>query len=89
MTKYVMLCHGDARGMGENEGQYLAEFNLEAGHEKIRWSDDIAEAIRFDSFHDFFATWNTVYARIPVRQDGKPNKPLTAWNVEPKPVSDE
>lgn len=39
-------------------------------------------AKRFPSFIDASAAWNTVSKRCPLRPDGRPNKPLTAFTVE-------
>jgi hypothetical protein len=73
------------RGDGRSPvGRYLAEFNLEyaGGVGMARWVASRAEAIRFPSMIAAYETWRKVSATRPLRGDGKPNRPLTAYSVE-------
>ncbi len=42
---------------------------------------DIEQATKFEGV-DAFVLWRTPDPRAPVRDDGKPNRPLTAFTVE-------
>lgn len=50
------------------------------------WTDDIDKALKFDSFKDAVATWQTQSTKVPLRPDGEPNRPLTAYTVSPVKV---
>jgi len=53
---------------------------------EIVWTSDITKAMRFASFVAVMAAWQTTSTVNPVRDDGRPNRPLTAFNIEPRPV---
>jgi hypothetical protein len=64
--------------------RYLKAFNIEAhdGRGEADWTEDPTEAMQFDSSAEAMRVWNTQSEVRPLRQDGKPNKPLTAFTVE-------
>jgi hypothetical protein len=64
-------------------GQYLREFDLEfaGGIGSATWTPDISEAHAFPTFEAAFNTWRATSATCPLRDDGRPNKPLTAYSV--------
>ena len=72
-------------------GQYLQSFDVEAfdGRGTCTWTDDIGEAMRFEDIGEAVEAWRTRSKVRPVRADGEPNRPLTAFNVEPRMVFDE
>jgi len=65
-------------------GQYLKSYDPEAhkGRGTAEWTADPDQAIHFSSAEEAFACWHQVPASRPVRKDGRPNKPLTAFSVE-------
>lgn len=65
--------------------RFLAELDLDAEPlGRIRWSADPAEALVWADAGAVLAAWKQQSARWPVRPwDGRPNRPLTAWTVEP------
>lgn len=45
-------------------------------------TDDPAEALVFESFRDIHELWTQVDPRQPVRPDGEPNRPLSAYTFQ-------
>ena len=66
--------------------RYLEAFNADAlgGIGIIRLTNDLSAARRFDSFEAVMACWKTVSTVRPRRPDGKPNRPLTAYTIQPE-----
>jgi hypothetical protein len=79
----LMLCRGLATGGGP-DGEYLASFDPEAGDGwgEAVFTRDVAKALRFPDFPAAYAFLGTRPTRRPVRPDGKPNRPLTAFTME-------
>ena len=46
-----------------------------------RWTDDIAKAKRFPTFAAAMECWKAQSRLRPLRPDGKPNRPMTAYSV--------
>lgn len=46
------------------------------------------KALRFDTKTACFTAWSATHQRVPVRPDGKPNKPLTSYHCEFLPLED-
>lgn len=67
---------------------YLKTFDPEAynGRGEITTTKELNEAKRFENFQAVIDEWNTQSKIRPLRPDGKPNKPLTAFTVEPRAV---
>lgn len=65
-------------------GQFLAEYDPEKhdGMGEAAWTPDREHALRFDDAVEAWALWTTVPTSRPVRPDGQPNKPLTAFTIE-------
>lgn len=80
----VMRLWGDALGRPtEHDNCYLKDMDFEAngGHGKLTVTDDLAEAKRFETGAEAFEFWRRSPECHPVRaSDGRPNRPLTAWN---------
>ena len=82
------LINGGATGF---DNQYVVEFD--AGRDGIEplsglpiichlvTTPDIDKATRFP-FAEAVGLWRSVDPRIPVRPDGKPNRPFTAFSIE-------
>lgn len=64
-------------------GQYLETFDADAmdGRGFATFTDDLAKAMHFLSSEQAFTFWHTQSKVRPLRPDGKPNKPLTAYTV--------
>ena len=89
--EFVVVCHGAAGDLPyrpEWDGTYLESYDPDAhdGMGAIVWTSDITKAMRFASFVAVMAAWQTTSTVNPVRDDGRPNRPLTAFNIEPRPV---
>jgi hypothetical protein len=71
---------------------YLRSFDPDGwgGRGDIRVTQDIAKAKPFASIEELFAEWKRPSTIVPLRDDGKPNRPLTAYTMQPidldKPV---
>jgi hypothetical protein len=64
-------------------GPYLEWFDVDAngGRGADRWTHDLGKAMRFPSFEAAMECWRAQSTHTPLRDDGKPNRPLTAYNV--------
>jgi hypothetical protein len=56
------------------------------GRGLAEWTDDIETAMRFSTAGEAWMLWRSVSMTRPVRADGEPNRPLTAFTIE---VADE
>lgn len=72
------------------EGKYLEWHDVDAhgGRGADRWTSDVSKALRFNSFQDAMACWKQQSKKVPLRDDGKPNRPLTAYSVMVEKVKD-
>jgi hypothetical protein len=75
---------GRAHGTGTvRPGAYLKSCDLEYadGAGLVTWTNSAAEAMVFGSFREAFEAWRAVPKSRPLRPDGEPNRPLTAFTV--------
>lgn len=75
---------GRADGTGTvRPGAYLRACDLEhsGGRGLVTWTPDRSQALAFASFREAFEAWRAVPASRPLRPDGEPNRPLTAFTV--------
>lgn len=56
------------------------------GRGRTTFTRDRTRAITFDSVGDAFEYWDQQSKTVPMRPDGEPNRPLTAFTVEILPV---
>lgn len=79
---------GQTTNMTPAEGAYLESFNPEAydGRGVAEWTTDAARAARFPTREAAVRAWHGVPNCRPVRPDGRPNKPLTAYSLAVEPV---
>lgn len=72
------------------EPVYLSEFDPDGhgGRGSFDWTADPDKAIRFPLASAARALWQTQSASVPLRPDGKPNRPLTAFTVDIVQVSE-
>lgn len=80
----VMQMFGDALGNETGQdGQFLKTMDFEHadGRGHLVTTDDFRDAMLFDEFAQAIAFWKRTPECHPVRlSDGKPNRPLTAFN---------
>lgn len=92
MPVIMKLCGHALAGPMPRDGQYLRAFDIEAhdGRGMIDMTPDPALAMRFDDMRAAWEYWRSSPKCHPIRQsDGKPNRPLTAWNWEFMPYQPE
>jgi hypothetical protein len=90
----VMRLAGDALGNAHPaDGSWLrdCDFEVNGGHGHIKTTRDLAAAKRFADLAEALAFLKRVPECHPTRDDGKPNRPLTAftWVLEPADEADE
>lgn len=71
-------------------GAYLAEYDVERhdGRGFARWTTDVNEAIKFANIHLAMQAWKKQSMTRPLRPDGKPNRPLSAFSVSIEGLTD-
>jgi hypothetical protein len=64
-------------------GWYLASYDANGndGRGEAMWTEDPAEAIAFATATEAYACWSEQSSFRPLRLDGQPNRPLTAFSV--------
>jgi hypothetical protein len=91
---YVIRCldvGAGARHAGPNViGHLLRAYDPEAyeGRGAADWTRIPEDAMMFEAMSDAFILWRTIPQSRPVREDGAPNRPLTAFSVEIIPLED-
>lgn len=85
--EWVMRCEA-AAGRTYNRaadvaGCYLLAYEPDyaQGRGAAHWTEDVRLARRFRSPEDAWALWRSSPASRPTREDGRPNRPLTAYTV--------
>lgn len=65
-------------------GWYLASYDADGneGWGEAIWTDNPAEAIAFATATEARACWTEQSCLRPLRTDGQPNRPLTAFSVQ-------
>lgn len=63
---------------------YLANYDVDAngGRGNIRLTTDKKEALKFQSAQEAMDAWKSQSKLIPLRSDGEPNRPLTAFTIQ-------
>lgn len=85
---YAIRCCGPGKcydgSTGWPAGAFVAEYDPEAndGHGEIWWTEDVRRAVSFPDARGAIECWRAVPSNRPLREDGKPNRPLTAFTVE-------
>jgi hypothetical protein len=71
-------------GPAAQPGQFLKSYDPDAhgGSGEAHWTDDLGEAMKFEDGGDALALWTKRSTVRPLRDDGLPNKPLTACSIE-------
>ena len=75
-------------GPSINDDTYLKEFDFEArnGLGTIITTDSIQEAKSFSGIAEAAEFWKTISTTRPIRPDGKPNRPFTAYTILMVPI---
>jgi hypothetical protein len=70
---------------GRLKTSWLQSFdaNANGGRGSLVMTKKRSEAMRFDSIGAVMECWQTQSTVVPLRTDGKPNRPLTAYTIEP------
>lgn len=89
--EFVIVCQGAASGDPNGDlvrGQYLESYDPEAfdGRGDAGFSGDPDKAMRFASCSDALILWRTISKTRPSRPDGRPNRPLTYFDVSIEPL---
>jgi hypothetical protein len=85
----VIRIVGDATGHRTSvDGTFVKTFDPDAhkGRGFLTTTTDVKEAMTFESTTAAHAFWTQTSKVQPMRSDGKPNRPLTAYNVELMPI---
>jgi hypothetical protein len=79
----VLRYVGDGRAADIPDGSYLEAFDpdVQNGRGYTKWTTDPIFAMRFVDAGAAMETWRMTSKTHPVRDDGKPNRPLTAFTV--------
>jgi hypothetical protein len=80
----VIRIVSDALGQRTHfDGLYVSKFDPDAhqGRGEVRASRELKDALTFESHESAHTFWKQSSKVQPWRPDGKPNRPLTAYNV--------
>lgn len=80
----VIIARGTISNPDLLDGQYLKSYDPEAfdGRGDATFTDKIEQALRFNDIVEAMDFVRTVPASRPLREDGNPNRPLTAFTLE-------
>lgn len=81
--KYAILIVGSALGdKSEFDGKYVKSYDPHDGlHGKLVVTADLQNAKHYGDVGDAFLDWKATNKNHPLRSDGKPNRPLTAFTI--------
>lgn len=79
---------GRNEATGEVINAWLKSFDPDAGEGigYVEWTDDRSEAKVFDTVQQVHEFWTQQSTVRPLRPDGKPNRPLTVYTVDVRPL---
>jgi len=76
--------------------EWVTFFDPDGGPDDVEYptgivvtSADASKALRFASMEEATAFWRQQSTRTPLRPDGKPNRPLTAYTVTIRKIEEE
>jgi hypothetical protein len=81
----IIKCAGYANGQHcPTVGEYVRKYDPDAhnGIGFVEFTNDKSRAIKFPSIVEAIRFWQQTSVKLPLRADGKPNRPLTAMNAE-------
>ena len=78
----------EMEAVGMPDPCYIQQYDLAyaGGRGRAMLTGDIEVAATWDTEVEVFQAWRTVSEKMPVRDDGKPNRPLTAYTISPEAV---
>jgi hypothetical protein len=84
VIRIVANMWAELQGRDPAEGQYLQSMDFEAhgGRGHMTTTRDVRKAMLFLTAGDAMAYWQTQSKTVPLRDDGKPNRPLTAYTID-------
>ena len=84
VLKILAVSDGEGSHLPLSGPVYLKSYDIEAynGRGSAEWTRDKNTAMQFVSFTHAVGAWNTQSKIRPLRDDGKPNKPLTSFTIE-------
>lgn len=73
---------------GKKPGKYLewSDPDGNGGDGREKWTDDVTKAKQFDTPADAHACWTAQSKKRPIRPDGEPNRPMTAFSIVIEPA---
>lgn len=95
MTQFVMLVRGypgeeeptTNRYLKASDPDYRADGLAQYPTGLVELTHVMEDARRFDTIGALFECWKEQSIKVPLRPDGKPNRPLTAYTITPVPLS--
>jgi hypothetical protein len=88
-TDTAAMAVASAMGNLDNPRLWLLSYDPDGrrGMGSIHFTDSVDEAKRYDSAHAVLEEWRRQSGVRPMRPDGKPNRPLTAYSISPQRVA--
>ena len=83
LVRIQLRSRADGSTNGLSVGWYLASYDADGndGWGEAIWTDNPAESVAFPTATAAHACWTEQSRLRPVRPDGQPNRPLTAFSV--------
>lgn len=81
----IIKCRGVAGPFKTNAtGLFLkdCDFEFSNGRGQAVFTNDVRQAMKFATMQAALAYWQTQSRTVPMRPDGKPNRPLTGYHME-------
>ncbi|MFC5391206.1 hypothetical protein [Bosea vestrisii] len=82
----VMRLHGFTGSAGLPAYLFRCDFEANRGRGEVLWTVERDKAMRFDNPGAALAYWKTPSQTVPLRPDGQPNRPLSAFTIEIVPA---
>lgn len=86
----VIRIEADAAGLYPQAGEYLVAYDPDgmAGFGAMRTDPDVRRAKVFATAAEAIQTWRQQSTVMPYRDDGEPNRPLTAFTISILPLDE-
>jgi hypothetical protein len=80
---YVIKLEADTAGPSEHDGRYVLHYdpNYENGLGRVWTTAKPHLALQFETFVEAAEFWRQSSTIKPLREDGEPNRPLTAFTA--------
>lgn len=80
---------GTSQSKANVHGMWLQSYDPDAfdGRGDALFTRNVHKAMKFATMEDALACYRQVSTKRPRREDGKPNRPLTAFTVSFEPIS--